>query len=83
MPRQWPIIATLNDLEEPEIIEGYGTPDVFANGAVLRDEGEVFTLVYFVGRAGENHEVFRVHMPRGDFLRFRLAAKRMLEARGH
>lgn len=75
------------DLQEPVVIEGFGTPDLFANGAVLRDDGDVFTLVYFVtrraGEAVEHHEVLRVRIPRSDFMKFRVVAQRYLARGAH
>lgn len=58
--------------DPPAIIESYGTPEMYADGATFIDRGEVMTGVYFVERETANgiefHEICRIHYPRSKWM---------------
>jgi hypothetical protein len=59
-------------LEPLAIVESYGTPEFFADGATFIDRGEVMSGIYFVERETvngiERHEIARIHFPRSKWM---------------
>lgn len=58
-------------IAESEVIEEFGVPEFFANGAVVVKEDEVVSLVFYVTRQDKRHEVLRIHMPRSAYCKSR------------
>jgi hypothetical protein len=72
---------TGRDAREPEIVEMFGQPEIYADGAVVKDAGEVVMVILYVRRGSECREVGRIHMPRGGFEEALAAANRAATGR--
>lgn len=57
---------------QPKVVEAYGTPEYYSDGAVFFPHNEVMTSVFFVERIVgfkiERHEVCRIHFSRTGWL---------------
>lgn len=66
----------------PTVIETFGSPEYFGDGAIFLDRGEIITVVYFVERivdgAIQNIEVCRVHRARRRWMESLERANAML-----
>lgn len=49
---------------EPDITEQFGTPDIYADGSIFRDRGDIITGIYYVERTSGLWEVCRIHYSR-------------------
>lgn len=49
-----------------DVIEAFGGQDFYADGWVIRDDGEIVVMIFYVTRTHcgqtEKHEILRIHM---------------------
>ncbi len=65
-------------VEKPYVIEQPGSPEYFADGAVVQEADETVQVIFYVrrplGGQMEHREMLRIHMTRSGFLQALMAA---------